>query len=258
LKAILLQGGFFSLPFGKQTTMSNSYFQFKQFTVHQDKCAMKVCTDACLFGAWVASKIGNKITGVNHVLDIGAGTGLLSLIIAQKTNNTIIEAVEIDKNAAAQARENFISSPWHNRMNVIEGDIKTIQLSSKYDLVISNPPFYENDLKSPDNAKNIAHHSADLSLLELIGIAKKLLTPKGKIAILLPSRRAADFEKQSTNADFFIEQKTLVKQTEKHEPFRVMYLLGMTEMNIKTDYMSIKQKEHYTPEFISLLKEFYL
>ena len=169
---------------------------------------MKVCTDACLFGAWVASKIGNEITAVNHVLDIGAGTGLLSMMMAQKTNNTIIDAVEIEGNAASQARENLISSPWGNRMNVIEGDIKTLQLAPKFDLVISNPPFYKNDLKSPDNTKNIAHHSADLSLLELIDIAKKLLTPKGKFAILLPFRRVADLEKQSTNAGFFIELKT--------------------------------------------------
>ncbi len=238
--------------------MPNTYFQFKQFTVHQDKCAMKVCTDACLFGAWVASKIGNEITGVNNVLDIGAGTGLLSLMIAQKTNNVTIDAVEIEKNAVAQARENFNATSLNNRIKVIEADIKTLKLSSKYDLVISNPPFFENDLKSPDNAKNLAHHSDDLSLLELISIAKKILAPKGKFAILLPFRRAAGFEKQSTDAGFFIEQKTLVRQTENHAPFRIMYLLGMIELKIKTDYMSIKQKEQYTPEFITLLKEFYL
>src|SRR6187401_331254 len=104
--------------------MANSYFQFKQFTIHQDQCAMKVTTDACLFGAWVAEEINNEKLIINNCLDIGAGTGLLALMVAQKNREIEIEAIEIDKDAAEQAKDNVASSSWKEQINIIQADVK--------------------------------------------------------------------------------------------------------------------------------------
>src|SRR6476620_3970566 len=139
--------------------MSNTYFRFRQFTVHQERTAMKVCTDACLFGAWVASEIRNE--DLERVLDIGAGTGLLSLMIAQNSD-AVIDAVEIDDHAYSQVVDNFSSSPWNDRLRVHHCSVQQFEPGCKYDLVISNPPFYEHSLRSPDSKKNMAMHSTHL------------------------------------------------------------------------------------------------
>src|SRR5258705_6346666 len=151
--------------------MANSYFKFKQFTIHQDRCAMKVTTDACLFGAWVAIEAGILESEDGSILDIGAGTGLLSLMLAQKTNVSI-DSVEIDEAAAKQARENADASPWKERIFVMPGDAKYMAytLCKNFDIIISNPPFYENELASPDHHKNIAHHDGGLLLDELLQV----------------------------------------------------------------------------------------
>src|SRR6185369_1848613 len=121
--------------------MSNSYFQFKQFTIHQDRCAMKVTTDACLFGAWVAEKVKSQKSKIKNLLDIGTGTGLLSLMYSQKNSNCTIDAIEINEEAYEQAKENVAASPFAEQVHVMKGDVRTFLLDKKYDLIISNPPF---------------------------------------------------------------------------------------------------------------------
>src|SRR5437016_546981 len=137
--------------------MANSYFQFKQFTVHQERSTLKVSTDSCIFGAWVAEKsrelrFVDPSTGsgrtIPAALDIGAGTGLLMLMLAQQWNGAI-DGIEIDKSAYEQALENIQASPWGNRLHLFNGDITSFALPGVYDLIISNPPFYEGDLISP-------------------------------------------------------------------------------------------------------------
>ena len=128
--------------------MSNSYFQFKQFIIHQDRCAMKVTTDACLFGAWVAEEDKSEKIITKNVLDIGTGTGLLSLMYAQKNSLANIDAIEIDEDAYIQAKENVAASPFAERINIIHDDIKRFTFSKKYDCIISNPPFYEKEIRS--------------------------------------------------------------------------------------------------------------
>ena len=120
--------------------MSDSVFHFKQFFIHQDKCAMKVGTDAVLLGAWVTPN------GSNHILDIGTGTGVIALMLAQKTNSPI-DAIEIDPDAFGQAKENISGSPWKDRVTIYQADAAQFAFSSKYDILVSNPPFYENELK---------------------------------------------------------------------------------------------------------------
>jgi tRNA1Val (adenine37-N6)-methyltransferase len=123
--------------------MSNSYFQFKQFIIHQDRCAMKVTTDGCLFGSLSPTLI--KEERVINVLDIGTGTGLLSLMLAQAKHNAYIDAIEIDKDAFEQACQNVEVSPWGGRIKVFHADARDNEFPHKYDLIISNPPFYEKD-----------------------------------------------------------------------------------------------------------------
>jgi tRNA1Val (adenine37-N6)-methyltransferase len=123
--------------------MSNTYFQFKQFTIHQDQCAMKVCTDACILGAWFAAKIPEYCT----VLDIGSGTGLLMMMLAQRTRSEIY-GIEIDLSSYKQLKENISQNKWKERLKVFPGDARTYSFASKYDFIIVNPPFFENDLES--------------------------------------------------------------------------------------------------------------
>ena len=124
--------------------MANPYFSFKQFTVRHDRCAMKVTTDSCLFGAWMAREL-QQLSGIQDIWDIGTGSGLLSLMVAQK-NNVVIDAIEIDPAAAAQASENSSASPWSENIRIIHEDVRTADPGKKYDVIISNPPFYEREL----------------------------------------------------------------------------------------------------------------
>ena len=238
--------------------MANNYFQFKQFTIQQDNCGMKVTTDGCLFGAWVSS-MTNDLLPINYTLDIGTGTGLLSLMIAQKIN-TQIEAVEIDDAAATQAQQNFAASPWVNRLRVYNTSIQQFyqQSTKQYDLIITNPPFFYNDLKSDNAQRNVALHSIVLSLEELLAAIQKLLLPSGKFAVLLPYHRLDFFTALAANAGFYLHKKSLVKQTPKHANFRGMLLFGYEEELTQETEIIIKAKDEYAADFKILLRDYYL
>lgn len=238
--------------------MPNQYFQFKQFIVRQEKSSMKVCTDSCLFGAWIAKKIEDKILRPKNILDIGAGTGLLSLMLAQKSGAKI-HAVEIDENSFEQTMINFQNNPCNNRLRVFHADIKTWEAEKKYDLIISNPPFFENDLRSANQNKNLAKHHDGLTLKELLNSVKKYLTTDGNLAVLLPFHRVEQFKNHATEFNFFPREELHVRQTSEHQFFRGMLLFGRNKMNASTGAISIKNKEaHYTEEFNRLLKDYYL
>ena len=237
--------------------MSNTYFQFKQFTIHQDRCAMKVCTDACLFGAWVGRKVGSGELAVDSVLDIGTGTGLLSLMLAQQSA-AHIDAIELDEHAAEQAAENFEASEWANRLQVITADARTVHLGKKYDLIISNSPFFENDLKSGNAQRNLALHSQELSLAELVAVISKHIADDGKFAVLLPFHRKDAFEKLAVDAGFYLEETVSVKQTPVHAFFRVMFLFGRKEIVRKEAELYIRNEDVYGEEFTELVRGYYL
>jgi tRNA1Val (adenine37-N6)-methyltransferase len=236
--------------------MSNSYFQFKQFTVQQEQCAMKVCTDACLFGAWAADLLQQK--KVNTILDIGTGTGLLSLMVAQKTG-AAIDAVEVDKNAFQQAKDNFSTSHWAEKLTTINSDITVFNTAKKYDCIISNPPFFEDDLRSPHNNKNAAKHDTSLTFQVLLQQVTRLLKEDGGFAVLLPYHRVEYFISEGVKQGLFCNEKVLVKQTTKHNYFRGMLLFSANKIEAVTKEITIKDDSgKYTSEFISLLKEYYL
>ena len=234
--------------------MANNYFQFKQFIIHQRYCAMKVTTDACLFGAWVA----DKVEEANRLLDIGAGTGLLSLMVAQKVPTVSIDAVEIDSEAAKEAADNINVSVWKEKIAVINEDILKYNTTVLYDFIITNPPFFHNDLKSGSNKRNLAMHSDALSLDDLLASIKRLLKTEGQFVILLPTHRSDEFEKKAQPVGFFIKEKVMVKKTSKHPPFRCMLLFGYEKVITIEKEIIIKEYESYTADFINLLKDYYL
>lgn len=236
--------------------MSNNYFQFKQFTIRQDQCAMKVCTDACLFGAWAADSLQNKT--INSILDIGAGTGLLSLQLAQRTTAGI-DAVEIDTGAFLQAAENFLQSPWKKRLHITNTDITTFTAEKRYDCIISNPPFFEDDLKSPQQNKNAAKHDTTLTLPVLLQQVKLLLKEEGCFAVLLPYHRVDYFINEALPYNLFCNEKVLVKQTTTHNYFRGMLLFSANKTEAAIKEITIKDETgSYTPAFTTLLKDYYL
>jgi tRNA1Val (adenine37-N6)-methyltransferase len=247
-----------------RVAVSNNFFRFKQFTVHQDKCAMKVCTDACLFGSLLP--ISSKGGGVKNVLDIGTGTGLLSLMYAQKNIDAIIDAVEIDEAAAQQTKKNFQASPWKERLTVFNTSIQqfnrsTAQLinnSTGYDLIISNPPFFENHLKSNNARRNLALHNSKLSLEELLNAIDKNLKDEGIFAVLLAHHCLEQFINLAHQKLFYPAEKILIKQTPRNNYFRSILLFTRQEVPIKQLEIIIQDEDRkYTNEFVESLKDYY-
>ncbi len=218
---------------------------------------MKVTTDACLFGAWCANQIKNEELKINSVLDIGTGTGLLSLMIAQK-NNACIDAVEIDALTAEHAVGNVASSPFKDQIKSINTDILDFAQEG-YDVIVSNPPFYENELESPSKEKNRAHHGHKLVWEELFNIINKKLTDTGKFYLLLPYKRKYDLETLLVKEKLFANNIVLVKQSIQHSPFRIL-LQGSKQKGetVTTELAICDEDKNYTPDFISLLKDYYL
>ena len=228
---------------------------------------MKVCTDACLFGAVIACNLevvfNRKATGTDllltgNTLDIGCGTGLLALMLAQKTNG-LIEAIEINKDAFLQANENIFSSPWKNRIQVIHADVKAYTFTKKYDLVVSNPPFFEHHLHSPKEGINMARHDDTLTYKDLVHIVHKALSPDGCFAVLIPFHQFENVIQVARNAGLFLHHHISVKQTHKHDPFRSICLFFVDEPSQATEKeMIIKEGNSYSEGFVDLLKDYYL
>ncbi len=219
---------------------------------------MKVCTDSCLFGAYVAHKIEQKIIEPKRILDIGSGTGLLSLMIAQKSN-AIIDSVEIDEKSYQQTKENFYESQWNQHLQAFHHDIKNFDASSKYDLIISNPPFFENDLKSEHKNKNVAKHRDGLTLQELVQSIQNHLESNGTFAVLLPFRRTAYFKRTAAENNFYLKEEKLIKQTPKHQYFRAILFFETKPASVISKELVIKdEKANYTEQFQFLLKDYYL
>ena len=251
--------------------MANTFFQFKKFIVHQAHTSMKVCTDACLFGAWAASD--PQVINAHKILDIGAGTGLLSILLAQANNNATITAVEIEEAAATEAASNFKLSPWTDQLNLMHDDIQNFgnHANTLYDIIITNPPFYEGDLKSPDENKNTAAHSTALPWNLLIENVAKLLNDSGSFYVLVPTLRAYTMQKLCDTHGLQLVSEVLVHNTAKNLPIRAMQKFtkqhsGQMDTEKTNDIPQVKRTKifikdadnNYSPEFNLLLKDYYL
>ncbi|WP_286755810.1 methyltransferase [Roseivirga sp. UBA838] len=236
--------------------MANTFFRFKQFKVEQAQCAMKVTTEACIFGALSAQL--SQPHNPNRILDIGTGTGLLALMKAQHTQ-CAIDAVEINDEAFLQARENFYVSPWKNRLSLFHTDIDHFEPNTTYDLIISNPPFFENHLQGENSAKNQALHTNTLGYHQLAVCINRLLSPKGNAHILLPPQPMQVFEALAKDLGLYTQQKVSIYNRPGSALFREVVSIGRTPINTtKQNFIIREVGNEYSKEFVGLLQPYYL
>lgn len=231
-------------------------FNFKQFHVNQDRCAMKIGTDGVLLGAWTP-----LINNPYNVLDIGAGTGILSLMLAQRSNAEQIDAIEIDEDAYEQCVENFETSPWGDKLFCFHAGLDEFvdEPEDEYDLIISNPPFYTDDYKSDNTSRDLARFEDALPFEELIEAAALLLSDNGIFSVIIPFKEEERFVAMCKELDLFPLKITHVKGTPTSEIKRSLLAFCRMEQSPLIDELVIETSRHnYTSEYIELTKEFYL
>lgn len=215
---------------------------------------MKVSTDACIQGAWAPIQ-----QQVKHVLDIGAGTGLLSLMLAQRNSSVAIDAIELDEAAAEQAKENVAASPWTERINVMQGDVKHYPFATKYDMVICNPPFFINSLQSEEAQRNNARHDVTLGQQDLLEVIGKCTTAEGYAVIMLPPVEHAAWQQLCGKNGWHLVQKLEVQPRAGKEVNRIVGVYSRLKEELQSATLPIKNADDsYTEAFTELLRPFYL
>lgn len=237
--------------------MANNYFKFKKFTVHQDGSAMKVGTDGVLLGAWAS------VQGAGRILDVGTGSGLIAMMMAQRTDDfSIIDALEIEGGAYQQAVDNIQSCPWFSRINAIHQSFQDYYKCSslRYHHIVSNPPFFLNGVKAPDESRNKARHSDYLPFEQLLQGAKKLLTPQGLLSVILPVEEGELFIRLAGETGFYMTRQAKILPNPGKAPKRYLMEFSLINKMCITSAMAVEngQRHHYTPEYVSLTKDFYL
>ncbi|MCI4443222.1 MAG: methyltransferase [Lentimicrobium sp.] len=241
-------------------------FQFKQFSLEQDQCAMKIGTDGVLLGAWTPIE-NNPFS----ILDIGTGTGIIALMLAQRSAANQIDALEIDENAYEQATNNFENSPWNDRLFCFhagldefieepEVDPSESELAQQYDLIVSNPPFYSEDYKSANDQRDLARFQDAMPFEDLIEAAALLLSENGIFSVIIPFKEEANFLAIAKEYELFPLKITRVKGTPTSEIKRSLLAFSRNGMtNFPVDELIIETARHiYTQEYIALTKDFYL
>lgn len=235
--------------------MPNQYFSFKQFTVFHHLCAMKVGIDGVLLGAWAS--IGNA----DSILDIGTGTGLIALMLAQRSNS-LIHVIDIDKNAVLQAIENVSNSPWSNRIGISEIALQEFAKTTvdRFDLIVSNPPYFINSTKTPNENRTTARHTDSLSHEELIENAILLLKPTGRICIILPVNEGLQCIEFALDKGLFCTKQCIVYPKPNATAKRLLLEFSLQSNPKIESEMAIEgeQRHQYSPEFTALAKDFYL
>ncbi|TDD94566.1 tRNA1(Val) (adenine(37)-N6)-methyltransferase [Flavobacterium cellulosilyticum] len=243
-----------------------SKFQFKQFSVEQDRCAMKIGTDGVLLGAWAPIE-NNPFS----ILDIGTGTGIIALMLSQRSAATQIDAVEIDEEAYEQATDNFENSPWNDRLFCFHAGIDEFieEPEDEYDLIVSNPPFYSEDYKSNDEQRDLARFQSAMPFEDLIEVADLLLSENGLFAVIIPFKEEQNFIALAKEFELFPVKITRVKGTPTTEVKRSLLAFKRYDPSdsdraeqlstFTADELTIETARHiYTPEYIELTKDFYL
>lgn len=237
----------------------SSIFKFKEFTVHQDKTAMKVGTDGVLLGAWCT------VTNfTDTILDIGSGTGVISLMMAQRSDAMTVDAVEVDENAYEQTVENFEKSDWGDRLYCYNATFQEFadeiaEEEENYDLIVSNPPFYTDHFDTKDIARNTARFTSSLTFEELIIGVSMILAKEGKFSTIIPFKEAANFIAIAKGHQLFLNRICRVQGNTTSEIKRSLLEFSFFETKVEEEHLIIETSRHnYTEDYINLTKEFYL
>lgn len=232
-------------------------FSFKQFSLEQDRCAMKIGTDGVLLGAWTSIE-NNPFS----ILDIGTGTGVIALMLAQRSQAEQIDALEIDEEAYEQSVDNFENSPWSDRLFCFHAGLDEFieEPEDEYDLIVSNPPFYSEDYKTETDQRDKARFQDAMPFEDLIEAADLLLSENGILSIIIPFKEEANFLALAKESELYPMKITRVKGTPTTEVKRSLMAFTRNEISdFPIDELIIETARHvYTPEYIELTKEFYL
>ncbi len=238
------------------TINSANPFQFKQFTVHQDRCAMKVGTDGVLLGAWTS-----LTHQPNSVLDIGAGTGLIALQLAQRSFAETIDALELDDNAYEQCVQNFETSPWGDRLFCYHASFMEFvgEIEDKYDLIVCNPPFYKEEVSSGNDARDMARQSSSLPLTQLLDGVSQLLSGQGRFTVVLPYSYLEETINDAQHVGLYPNRMLMVRGNPASPFKRVLLEFSKKITALKKGELTIETERHqYTPEYVALTQAFYL
>jgi len=235
--------------------MPNPYFQFKQFTIRQEKCAMKVGTDGVLLGAWTKTGYSKRI------LDVGTGTGLIAIMLAQRSD-AFIDAVEIDELAYQQAIENGKACPWSDRISFFHSSFDNFIKNTKqtYDLIVSNPPYHKDTTKSPRVGRHLARHSENLDYSGIIESSSKLLTPTGEISLIIPASEEMNAQMAAGFNGMYCNRITHIIPSPGKELSRSLMEFSRQYQPLNEDIIMIEEKgrHQFSSEYIRLTKDFYL
>lgn len=235
--------------------MSNNSFTFQKFTIHQDRCAMKVGTDGVLLGAWAH--------GGKRILDIGTGTGLVAIMMAQRFADAHVTAVEIDHNAALQACNNANCSPFASRIGIVETSIQNFEVygTQLFDSIVSNPPFFTDSLKNPDSQRATARHADTLPYRDLFTAVKRLLAEDGEFSAIIPSNCLTSFIAEAYLAHLVPIRQLAIRTTPRKQPKRLLVSFGHTssESNATNEEQCLMNPDGSQSEwYINLTSDFYL
>ncbi len=228
-------------------------FRFKQFAVKNDLAAMKVGTDGVLLGAWC------PVDGVQRVMDVGTGCGVIALMVAQRNATAVIDAIDISSEAIDEATVNFANSPWSDRLIARRADFNAIDTVERYDLIVSNPPYFTNGLLPSGDARTMARHACTLTYRELIDGASRLLSEDGALALISPTDAEGLITEAATFASLPVRQVTRVIPVDGANPKRTLWLLSRHEIPYSQRCLTIAHSDGtFTSEYIALTGDFYL
>ncbi len=235
--------------------MPNPYFHFKQFTIYHDKCAMKVGTDGVILGAW--TNVDNTL----EILDVGTGTGLIAIMLAQRSKANI-DAVEVDENAFSQSGENIQGCPWPERIHLIKSSFQEYSCvcGKAYDLIVSNPPYFKNQYRPSEKSRATARHDDSLSLMDLVFHADIILKPDGIISVIIPAESIDGYNEFLNQKSLFIQRILYVMPSPGKPVKRILVEAGRKKATITKGFLAIEsgRRHHFTKEYIDLTREFYL
>jgi tRNA1Val (adenine37-N6)-methyltransferase len=233
--------------------MANDYFEFKQFIIYQDRCAFKVGTDGVILGAFA------NISGARRILDIGAGTGLISLMLAQRSE-ALIFAIEPDDESFSQLQENINRSKWSDRVIASNTRLQDFSTNEKFDLIVSNPPYFSNSLKNPDKRKSDTRHNDNLSTSDLLKCSSALLAPEGRLQVIMPYPEGSLLIAEGPDYGLFCYEILKIKPLPTSDVRRLVLAFSKEKKKLSEKFLTIEhgRRHEFTQEYIDLTRDFYL